>query len=613
MATIKDVLTLYDSVESLWEDSGLQAFTELSEELSQAGRKLDVINDGLQTAAQLQNQVYTASQNAGSSFSDMADAVYDLQTAGGGLFSSTGETVEFAQLMEQALAVGGADDETKDSAMETLTGVMSSGTLSGDDAASFAQNAPVVAQSVEDYLPGTQSFTQLAEQGLVTAQVIKDALSASGDEIEAKFNSMPMTFSDAFSQIKNDAELKFAEIMTNVNAFLNSVNGEQLIEGIKSAIGTLGAVIGGVLTAVMTVGSFIVNNWGIIAPIVWGIVAAVIAYNAAMLMNNTIKAVSAIVAVAHGAATAAESAATAGMTEAQLAFNAALLASPLTWIVIAIIAVIAVICIAIVMINKAMGDTVSVIGVIAGVILCFGAVILDTAIGLVNALIQVIWLFVEPFIGIVEFILNATQGGFDSLGGAVANLIGQMISWFLSLGKVATKIIDAIAGTDLTSDLDSLQDTVLGWGKTDDAITLSRDAPTLDRIDWSDAYSTGYDWGSNLENSFSLDGLFGTDDSQSTTDDTQSTLDNIATSSASTADSVSGLSDSVDIAEEDLKVMRDLAELQSIQNFVSLTPTVQVTTGDLNSGADVDDLVTIIERKLTVEIAASSAAIMGVA
>ena len=125
-------------------------------------------------------------------------------------------------------------------------------------------------------------------------------------------------------------------------------------------------------------------------------------------------------------------------------------------------------------------------------------------------------MFVEPFIGIIEWILNVCNGGFDSFGGAVANLIGQIIRWFLSLGKVVTKIIDAIFGTDWTGGLNSLQDKVLAWGKNDNAITLSRDAPQLQRVDATDAYDTGKEWGDNLQ--AKIDSFFSSSDEETTED-----------------------------------------------------------------------------------------------
>jgi len=150
---------------------------------------------------------------------------------------------------------------------------------------------------------------------------------------------------------------------------------------------------------------------------------------------------------------------------------------------------------------------------ITGFVYAAGAFIYNLITGVINSILQFIWTyFVEPFIGIIEFILNCCNGGFNSFGDAVASLIGNIISWFLSLGKVVTKIIDAIFGTDWTSGLSALQDSVLEWGKNENAITLSREAPTVqsiagaagldlpDRFNVGDAYDAGYEKGGEIQN-----------------------------------------------------------------------------------------------------------------
>lgn len=135
---------------------------------------------------------------------------------------------------------------------------------------------------------------------------------------------------------------------------------------------------------------------------------------------------------------------------------------------------------------------IGIINFLLGSILWILATIYNIFVGCVNAILQVVWSTADPIIGVIEWILNACNGGFNSFGGAVANLIGQIISWFLSLGKVVTKIIDAIFGTNWTDGLSSLQDKVIGWGKKEDAsITIDRTAPELKRIDATNAFSTG--------------------------------------------------------------------------------------------------------------------------
>lgn len=171
---------------------------------------------------------------------------------------------------------------------------------------------------------------------------------------------------------------------------------------------------------------------------------------------------------------------------------------------------------------------------------------LNCAIGVLNAIIQAIWtIFVAPFLGIVEWILNVCNGGFNSFGDAVANLIGQIIGWFLNLGKVVTTIIDAIFGTDWTSGLESLQSAVTSWGKNENAITLDKNAPTIDyRATYSGAWDAGYDFGQGIDDKiggmFDASGLdsMGAFDLSNTLDGIYGNTGDTAANTAATADAL---------------------------------------------------------------------------
>lgn len=322
-------------------------------------------------------------------------------------------------------------------------------------------------------------------------------------------------------------------------------------------------------------GGVIVNNWDVIGPIVTALAVAFGVLTAAML--------------AHKIATAAASA-------AQWLLNTAMLASPVTWIVIAIVAVVGAIYAVVAAINKVTGTTTSATGVICGAVMWLVALIVNIVVGSINAVIQLLWsLFVEPFIGIIEWILNACLGGFDSFGDAVANLIGNIISWFLSLGKVVTHIIDAIFGTNWTAGLSSLQETVLSWGKNDNYITLvDRNAPTIDyRMNYSDAYNAGYDFGagidSKLSEMFTFDAYGGYDYNE------VSGMDELLDNTNSTADSANAIKNSLGVAEEDLKYLIDIAERDAINRFTTAELKISMTNHNQVSGTnDLDGIVTYL-------------------
>lgn len=239
------------------------------------------------------------------------------------------------------------------------------------------------------------------------------------------------------------------------------------------------------------------------------------------------------------------------------------------------------------------------------------ALIANAVIGLANGLVQILWsLFVEPFLGIFEWILNAANGGFNSFGGAVANLIGQIISWFLSLGKVVTQIIDAIFGSDWTGGLEKLQGQVTSWGKSENHLTIDRSAPTIDyRFGMINAYKTGDSFGKGIDNKIS--GFFDKNKKDPGDDNFKDLLDDVYNNSALSNDNLnniandtSSISDSMDIAEEDLQYMRDLAEQEAINRFTTADLRVEFTANNsINSNLDIDGVCDYMANRTAEQLA----------
>ena len=223
---------------------------------------------------------------------------------------------------------------------------------------------------------------------------------------------------------------------------------------------------------------------------------------------------------------------------------------------------------------------------------------------------QYCWTFVTPFISIVEWVLNVANGGFDSFGGSVANLIGQIISWFLSLGKVVTKIIDAIFGTDWTSGLTSLQDTVTSWGKNDNAITLNKEAPSIDyRIKYSDAYGKGYNIGKGVEDKVKdkVGGLFKKGEMGDSSKHRYGNEDAIANNTADTAANTAKSADSLDITSQQLKYIKDYAEQKAINRFTTAEIKVDMrNTINGTSDTDMEGIVSHLRTRLEEEMAATA-------
>lgn len=400
-------------------------------------------------------------------------------------------------------------------------------------------------------------------------------------------------------------------IVSMFNAIHNNLPTIQLI---ATGFANASVLVMGAITNIINIATRMVNiikaNWPLIEPIVWGIVTALIVYNATMGIGwlTTLKDIG--TKGLHAIASAGQTAALIKTTIAQKGLNGAIKMCPLSWIIIAIIAVIAAIYLIVAAINKVQNKTISATGKILGCLFAFGAALINTVIGWINAILQYCWTFVTPFISIVEWVLNVANGGFDSFGGAVANLIGQIISWFLSLGKVVTKIIDAIFGTDWTSGLTSLQDTVTSWGKNDNAITLNKEAPSIDyRIKYSDAYGKGYNIGKGVEDKVKdkVGGLFKKGEMGDSSKYRYGNEDAIANNTADTAANTAKSADSLDITSQQLKYIKDYAEQKAINRFTTAEIKVDMrNTINGTSDTDMEGIVSHLRTRLEEEMAATA-------
>ena len=434
---------------------------------------------------------------------------------------------------------------------------------------------------------GVMALANLNGSVELTTQNLEDLNNVKYDDATSALASLGRTINMGLSGVVGSV----VNVVTrHMNDFTAGLQGDaSQIQGIFGGIGLVAGIIGRAIS----------DNWSIIEPIMWGVIAVLSVYagylaltNGIELISKGIKIASCVAAYAHAAATGIEVTATAAATAAQYGFNTALLACPITWIIIAIIALIAVFYMVVAWINKIQNKSISATGIICAAFAFAGTVIWNTVIGILNAIIQSAWsTFVEPFLGIIEWVLNATNGGFDSFGGAVANLIGQIISWFLSLGKVVTQIIDAIFGTDWTSGLSSLQDSVISWGKSNTAITIDRNAPELNgRIAYSDAINVGYQFGQGIDKKVS--GVFdGINNPFDGVGGAQDTWDGIHNNTGDTAGNTAAMADSMDVLDEDLKYMRDAAEQEVINRFTLAELKVDVKNSNtLTKKTDFDDM-----------------------
>lgn len=475
----------------------IKAFVGLSDELTSINSRLSFMLGEEEKLFDIQSRIAQAAKNSRTNYKNMADSVAKLTMLAGDAFSGLEEATKFSEILNKNFKVGGASAEEQAAAMYQLTQAMASGRLQGDEFVSIRENAPLLAQAIAKTMGVTMGeLKELSSDGKITADVIKRAMFESADDIEKRFNKIPKSFSDLKTELTNTLILGLQGPMKKFNNFINTDSLQRFFNSLTNGIMVFSHFLGVALDIGISGFNLLANSINIVGPPLMGLLTIFGIYKTALAINNGLAFISSTAHFLMARAVSLYAIATGKATAIQGGFNAALLASPLFWIPAIIIGVIGLIYGIVAAINKVTGATYSATGLIVGSVLWAGATILNIAIGIINALIQHIYVrFVSKFISIVEWVLNVAKGGFDSFGDAVKNLIGNIISWFLDLGKVVTKIIDAIFGTDWSSGLEGLQNKLLSWGKNEKAITLDREVPEIKRIETKEWFNKGYKWG----------------------------------------------------------------------------------------------------------------------
>lgn len=593
--TIKRAVAAYVSIQSVGKA------LNISDELVQTTSRLNMMNDGVQTTAELVNMVYAAAQDARGSFSQMADVVARFGNNAKDAFSSSEEVVAFADLIQKQMTIAGASTQEAANAELQLSQALGSGVLRGDELNSIFEQAPNLIQNIADYLDvPIGKIREMAADGELSADVVKAAIFSAADDINSKFNEMPMTWGQMWQSMQNTALIAFQPVLQRLNDLANSEAFQTFIQGAIEAMATLANILLNVFDLAVSIGTFIGDNWSIIAPIVYGIVAALTAYIA----------ISAIVAAINGVKAAAQMMAT-GVTFAETAaqqdLNAALMACPLTWIIMLILALIVVIFAVCNAIAKMTGIANSGFGVITGG---------------VNVVIQFFKNLGLTVANIALGIGNAIAALASNMMTAFHNAICSVQSWFYNLLSTALSVIEGIcsalnklpfvefdySGISSAAD-DYAAKASEAAGNKEDYQSIS-DAfnegfTTFDAFQdgWaSDAFNAGAAWGDGIADkvsNFSLSDVFGQTDIPNVGDYTSGFNDAIANSGVGDSignidDNTGKIKDSLEVSEEDLKYLRDIAEQEAINRFTTAEINVDMSgmQNTVNSGDDIDGFMT---------------------
>lgn len=317
------------------------AAANLSDQMAQIRSRINLINDGSQTTAEIMDKIYAASQRSRGGYLEMADSVAKLNMLAKDAFSSNDEAIFFVEQLNKQFKISGASVEEATSAMYQLTQAMASGKLQGDEFRSIMENAPMLAQSIAQEMGmSVGQLKELSSQGLITADIIKNALYGSAEETNQKFAEIPMTFADIGQSLQNQFIQAFAPVLEQLSSITSSSEFMAAFEGVGIAIrgvaavaqvsiGVIVATFNSMKVVVSTVGNIIksfatliVTTMPVVAAAIVGVTAAFIAQRAIVAANSTILAAFTVRAIALRAAMIANAIATHGWTVAKAALAA---------------------------------------------------------------------------------------------------------------------------------------------------------------------------------------------------------------------------------------------------------------------------------------------------
>lgn len=544
---------------------GAKKIIDITDEMTSAKARLKLMNDGKQSGEELQAKIMASAQRSRAGYLDTVSAIAKLGLNAKNAFANNDETIAFMEQVNKLFVIGGASAQEQRNAMLQLTQAMASGTLRGEELNSILESGPSIARAIEKYMGIAEgSIKSVAEEGLVTADVVKNALFSAAEDTNAKFNSMPKTFGQVWTQIKNKALSAFDRIMTRINGFLNSDFGTQVINGILLGINMIAAAISWLMNGITWLGNVVVQNWGIIGPILGFVASALVLWGATLIP---------------------------GLITKLWAMVAPVLAQAAAWAIVNWpILLIAAAIVGIGILLKKLGVSFDqVTGFIGSVIGGLYAFMYNIVAGIYNY-----------WVSFVEFFANCFNHPVYSVKKLFVNLANSV----LDLVKSIASAIDAVFGSNLAGGIESLQGKMQDWlGEMPEGYKV------IDKLEMKsiEGYaSKGYDMGQGIGEGISdtVSGLFSTSDPFGGIDSFDM-AESMSGANLGKVDEVGKINSDVNIADEDIKLLKDVAEMRYVQNFVTLQPSIAMNAS-VTKDADFDTFYNQFGERITEEAYATA-------
>ena len=534
----------------------VRSFLDFSDTQAQINARLNLMNDGFQTTNELSEMIYQSALRSKAAYSDTADAVGKMGLNAGNAFSSNQELIAFTEQVNKQFKIGGASAQEQSNAMVQLTQAMAAGVLRGQDLNSILAAAPGIARTIEESMGwASGSIKQYAEDGKVTAQVVKNALLDMADQTNQKFESIPMTLSDAMTQAQNIVQHEVKQMAQSWNDFIQTDQGQEILGEAISLLSVMAQVGTDALSGIGSAALFVADNMDMILPIL-----AAVGLGFLLVKAQAVQA-------------ALGSAAAAGIHMASWAAA--------NWPILLLVALFAGALIAAQQFGIGMQEVGGWVGQVFGMTYAVGYNVFAT-----------LWNVIASF---AEFFANV----FNDPVAAIAHLFSNALDTILSMVETAAGAIDALTGSHLQGAVSGFRGKLSGW--VDD--TFGENAIQIKRMANLDIGATASEWGNYGANLGSkLDNL------DLDIGKLAGSFNDLDLSGGNNIDKVAkvgkvGKVDDIKLSDEDLKIYRDLAERRYMNKIElkTLAPEINVSIPESAGGNLTADDVTDYIRKMLIE------------